>query len=148
MVSNTFFVFLLNENKVNFSFSTATLFYNNLNNCKWKKMCFSKFFLLSKNWALCSIVMFFDISFGIRAMYNFQETFSSMITPRNVTEISLFISKLFSVTAVSFNGVLSLARSLWKSVKFVLRGFREILLKLNQSLTCFSSWQHFLIKTS
>ena len=46
--------------------------------------------------------MFFDISFGIRPMYNFQEIFSYVVTPRSVTEISLFISKLFSVMAVGF----------------------------------------------
>ena len=42
-----------------------------------------------------------------------------MITPRSFIGISLFISKLFSVIVVSFSGVLSRARSLCKSIKFV-----------------------------
>ena len=51
-------------------------------------------------------------------MYNLQEIFSSLITPRSFIGISLFISKLFSVIVVSFSGVLSRARYLWKSIKF------------------------------
>ena len=52
-------------------------------------------------------------------MYKLQEIFSFLITPRSFIGISLFISKLFSVIVVSFSGVLSRARSLCKSIKFV-----------------------------
>ena len=77
-----------------------------------RNICFLDFFLSRSCEALYSIPIFFDILFSTSCICLFQVIFSSIITPRNLTEDSRLISILLKVIVGNFNGMLSHALGL------------------------------------
>ena len=69
----------------------------------------------------------------------FHVKFSSMITPRNLTEFSLLNSMLWKVMVGSYNGRESHIDTLWNKTCFVFLAFSESLFAKNHSLTSFNS---------
>ena len=64
----------------------------------------------------------------------FQVIFSSVITPRNLTEDSPFILILLKILVGNLNGILSHALGLWKNRYLVFPALRDLFAK-NHSLT-------------
>ena len=65
----------------------------------------------------------------------FQVIFSSVITPRNLTEDSRFISIQLKILEGNLNGILSRALGLWKNRYLVFPALRDCLFAKNHSLT-------------
>ena len=71
-----------------------------------------RYFLSRQCESLYSIPIFFDILFSTSSICLFQVILSSIITPRNLTEDSRFISILLKVIVANLNAMLSRALGL------------------------------------
>ena len=89
--------------------------------------------------ALYKAPTFFEILLTIRSMCFFQFKFSSIITPKNFKECSLFISVSLIFSSGRFNGRVFFTLDLWKKTYFVLLALSDNLFTLNHVLIFTSS---------
>ena len=94
-----------------------------------------RYFLSRQCESLYSIPIFFDILLSVSSICLFQVIFSSIITPRNLTEDSRLISILLKVIVGNLNGILSHVLGLWKNRYLVFPALRDSLFAINHSLT-------------